>query len=290
MNSGFKNRLQIWQWSILAIVFFVVGVLIVVENILSKRVTKISFLDVGQGDAIFIQAPNGIQVLVDAGPNIEVVRSLSGVMPFWDRTIDLIIPTHADQDHIGGFPEIFKRFKIVSILDSSNTASTSIYEEYVKLRDKENAPIRIASFEDTFILDKTSGVYLRVLYPDQDISELPRNESSTVVQLVHGDIEVMLTGDAGVMVEDYLVGRYNSFLESEILKAGHHGSKTSTSDLFMKVVNPRYVVVSAGENNRYGHPHAEVVQRVSDFGAVILETSKEGNIVFETNGVSVWRK
>jgi competence protein ComEC len=290
MKSGSKNKLQIWQWSVLTVVFFVIIALVIFQNILNNQTTTISFLDVGQGDAIFIEAPNGVQVLVDAGPSVEAVRSLSAVMPFWDRTIDLIIPTHADQDHIGGFPEIFKRFTVNAVLDTSNTASTSIYEEYSKLRDDEDVPIRIASFQDTLVLDEPSGVYLRVLYPDQDISALPRNESSTILQLVHGNIEVMLTGDAGVMVEDYLVGVYNSFLESEILKAGHHGSKTSTSDLFLEVVNPEYVVVSAGEDNRYGHPHQEVVQRIKNSGAMIMETSKEGTIIFETNGVSVWRK
>jgi len=290
MKNGFKNKLQIWQWSVLAVVFFVAVTLLVLQSLLGSKITTVAFLDVGQGDSIFIQAPNGVQVLVDAGPDVGVVRSLSQVMPFWDRSIDLIIPTHADQDHIGGFPEILKRFKITSIFDTSNVASTSIYEEYAKLRDDEKVPIRIASFEDAIVLDKESGVYLRVLYPDQNVSELPRNESSTILQLVHGDIEVMLTGDAGVMVEDYLVGRYNSFLESEILKAGHHGSKTSTSDLFLQAVDPQVVVISAGEDSRYGHPHQEVVERIKSRAIPILETSREGTIIFEIDGENVWRK
>lgn len=290
MKNGFKNNLKKWQWSVLIIVFFIIGILFVYQDFLVNRTTKISFLDVGQGDAIFIEASNGVQVLVDAGRDTGVVRQLSGIMSFWDRSIDVIIPTHADQDHIGGFPEVLKRYKVGGVFDTENTATTAIYEEYATRRDGENSPILSANFERTLVLDDTAGVYLRVLYPDQDVSELARNEASTVLQLVHGDIEVMLTGDAGVMVEDYLVSQYGSFLESEILKAGHHGSKTSTSELFLKTVNPKYVVISAGEDNRYGHPHPEVVSKINNFGSRILQTSQEGTIIFETNGVDVWVK
>lgn len=246
----------------------------------------VSFLYVGQGDAVFIEAPNGVQVLVDAGPDRGVVRELGKVMPFWDRSIDMIIPTHADKDHIGGFPEVLKRFTIESIYDMGSDATTGIFEAYESYKQDEHSAIKEARAGDTIILDSEHGVYLRVLFPSENIEDIERNDTSTVVQLVYGDIEFMLTGDAGVMVENYLVYEYDNFLASDVLKAGHHGSRTSSSQLFLEKVQPKYVVISAGENNSYGHPHQEVVDAIKSFGSKIFET-KYGTVQFVTNGKDV---
>lgn len=255
-----------------------------------QDISKITFLNVDQGDAIFIEAPNGVQVLIDAGPDATVISALSEVMKFWDRTIDVVIPTHADKDHIGGFPEVFRRFEVLHVYDTSNIATTAVYEEYARLRDVETESIMDAWSGDVIALDREAGVYLRVLFPDQDISSLDRNDASTVVQFVHGDVEVLLTGDAGTQVEEYLVYMYGDGLRSEILKAGHHGSNTSTSELFLDTVKPEAVVVSAGLNNRYGHPHPDVVDRMQTRSITLFETAYLGNIFFETNGAYIWQK
>jgi competence protein ComEC len=172
----------------------------------------VSFLYVGQGDAIFIEAPNGVQVLIDAGPTSDVVRELSKVMPFWDRSIDMVIPTHADKDHIGGFPEVFKRFSVASVYDMESESTTGIFETYEYYKEEENLAKKEASSGDTIVLDSKRGVYLRVLFPEGNTEEIERNDTSTVVQLVYGDTEFMLSGDAGTMVEDYLVYKYQTFL------------------------------------------------------------------------------
>lgn len=249
----------------------------------------VSFLNVGQGDSIFIEAPNGKQVLIDAGPDSSVVRELGKVMPFWDRSIDVVIPTHADKDHIGGFPEIFKRFDIDIVYDSQTSATTSIYEAYDSYKTKEEAEIKTASNSDTIIIDEKREIYLRVFFPEKDISNLERNDASTIVQLVYGEIEFMLTGDAGSMVEEYLVHEYGEGLSSDVLKAGHHGSKTSSSLVFLEAVSPNFVVVSAGEDNSYGHPHKEVIENISLVKASMLQT-KYGTIQFFTNGQELFLK
>lgn len=272
--------------SLISIVFFV---LLVVFTKKQQGLLVVSFLNVGQGDAIFIEAPNGKQILIDSGPDSSVIRELGDVMPFWDRTIDMIIPTHADKDHIGGFPEVFKRFSIKSVYDSPNEATTAVYEAYQEGKNSEDVPVRVATSNDTIILDEQYGIYIRILFPDQVVEDLERNDSSTVTQLVYGDIEILLTGDAGSMIEEYLVYEYGSFLESEVLKAGHHGSKTSSSELFLQTVLPEYVVISAGENNSYGHPHKEVIDAIQNVGAKIFET-KNGRIQFVTDGKEVWKK
>lgn len=291
MKSGDnKPNLGFTSFFVSLFLFSCLGLGLLLQNKKTNPITSISFLDVGQGDAIFIEAPNKVQVLVDAGPNTSVIGALADVLPFWDRVIDMIIPTHADKDHIGGFPAVFERFTVQQVYDTQNTATTSIYEEFARLRDVEGAEIFEASSADTIVLDEDAGVYLRILFPGKDLQELDRNDTSTVIQLIHGEVEVMLTGDASTMVEEYLVYLYEDSLRSEILKAGHHGSHTSTSELFLETVNPELVIISAGAGNSYGHPHEDVVDRISSFGAGMLETSKMGTITLETDGQYIWVK
>ncbi len=285
MKSGERTNFFIF----LICIFLGICILLFFYKKQQEDFLVVSFLNVGQGDSIFIEAPNGKQVLVDAGPDTSVIRELGKVMPFWDRTIDVIIPTHADKDHIAGFPEVLKRFSVDLIYDSQTSATTSIYEAYDSYKIKEGAEIKTASSLDTIVLDEQREVYLRVFFPEQDVSELERNDASTIVQLVYGDIEFMLTGDAGSMVEEYLVYEYGEGLSSDVLKAGHHGSKTSSSLLFLETVDPRFVVISAGENNSYGHPHKEVVENIASVKASILET-KNGTIQFFTNGQELFLK
>lgn len=292
MKTGKSNhKLLFTSFFVSLFLFSCVALGVALYRIESKnQISRIVFLDVGQGDAIFIEAPNGVQVLIDAGPDGAVVTSISEVMRFWDRTIDVVLPTHADKDHIGGFPDIFRRFEVAHVYDTSNTATTAIYEEYARLRDMETRSVLGAWSGDIIALDRQSGVYLRVLFPDQDVSGLDRNDASTVVQFVHGDIEVLLTGDASTDVEEYLVHMYGDGLRSEILKAGHHGSDTSTSNLFLDTVQPEAVVVSAGLDNRYGHPHPDVVARIQNRSIALYETARMGTIFFETDGKYIWNK
>jgi len=287
MKNGSQQRNNFFIF--LFCILFGIGILLFLYKKQQGDFLVVSFFNVGQGDAIFIEAPNGKQVLVDAGPDTSVVYELGSTMSFWDRTIDIIIPTHADKDHIGGFPEVLNRYKILAVYDSQSSSTTAIYEEYNKEITEEESTIKKATSEDTIILDQEHGLYIRVLFPEGDVSSLERNDASTVLQLVYGDIEFMLTGDAGTMVEEYLVYLYGEGLSSEVLKAGHHGSKTSTSEKFLSVVDPDYVVISAGEDNRYGHPHQEVVDLILASGAEMFET-KNGTIQFFTDGVELFVK
>jgi competence protein ComEC len=285
MKTGSKNNSL--QWSLILMILLVGIFLYFYQASLVSNTTTVAFLDVGQGDAIYIEAPNGVQVLVDSGQNAGVVRELGSVMPFWDRSIDIIIPTHADKDHIGGFPEILKRFDVETVYKSQTTSDTAIYREFLNQSSREGATILEAWADDTIILDQDAGVYLRILYPDRNVANDPKNEASTIVQLVHGEIEVLLTGDAGKDIERLLLFEYGDFIESEILKIGHHGSKTSTDPQFISVVDPEYVVISAGEGNRYGHPHSNTMETLENHGTKILETSKEGTIVFKIDGQQI---
>ncbi|MFT5359741.1 MAG: competence protein ComEC [Candidatus Paceibacteria bacterium] len=286
-----KKNLQ--QILIVAALVFVAAFIYFIQknNLASSEYMAVSFLDVGQGDAIFIEAPNGVQMLIDSGPDNSVLQELSKVMPFWDRSIDVVVATHPDKDHIGGFPELFKRFKVGYVLDTEVISDTGIYREYLSQREKIDAKKLSSEAGQVIVLDKKSGVYVEVLFPGENIENIKdKNDTSIVLRVVYGESEVLLTGDASKKVEKFLVSKYGSRLESDILKLGHHGSKTSTSESFLETVSPKMAVVSAGEGNRYGHPHDDVVDKVKNLGLDIYSTSEGRPILMEISPTEIFFK
>jgi competence protein ComEC len=278
---------------IVATLLFVATFLYLIQknNSTSSEYMKVSFLDVGQGDAIFIEAPNGVQMLIDSGPDNSVLQELSKVMPFWDRSIDVVVATHPDKDHIGGFPELFKRFKVGYVLDTEVISDTGIYREYLSQREKIDAKKLSSEAGQVIVLDKKSGVYVEVLFPGENIENIKdKNDTSIVLRVVYGESEVLLTGDASKKVEKFLVSKYGEGLESNILKLGHHGSKTSTSESFLETVSPEIAIVSAGEGNRYGHPHGGVIERVKHLGLETYSTSENRLILMEISPTEIFFK
>ena len=240
----------------------------------------IAFLNVGQGDAIFIEAPDGNQMLIDGGNGGSVLQALSDVMPFYDRFIDVVVATHPDADHIGGLIDVFERFNISFVIESGNIGDT----ETAKRLEKEIAEAGAARFlaRRGMSIDLGNGVVAHVLFPDRDVSEIESNTASVVLQIVYGETEILLTGDSPKSIEKLLVSQ-NKNLKSDILKIGHHGSRTSTDPSFLAAVAPTIGVISAGKDNRYGHPHQEVVELLQNQRVRFFET-KDGHVVFTSNG------
>ena len=257
---------------------------------IENNIMSVSFLDVGQGDSIFIEAPNGKQMLIDGGRNSMAVNELSKYLSFSDKEIDVVIATHPDSDHIGGLPEIFERLNILNFVDGGVSGETNIYKELVSKSKQEGSRSVKGERGLTIILDKKHGVYFQVLAPAEGFKFSDTNNMSIVGRLVYGNSSFLLTGDASKAVENILAYSDGSLLESDILKAGHHGSKTSSSLLFLEKVKPGISIISAGENNTYGHPHDEVINNLNSIKSEILQTKDEGSIIFQTDGVSIWRK
>lgn len=248
----------------------------------------VSFLDVGQGDAIFIDAPSGRQVLIDGGAGRAVLRELSRVTPWYDRTIDVVIGTHPDQDHIGGLPDVLERYRVSHIVRSSVEDSGEDAQVFAEEVEKEVADggKEIVAMRGQ-VLDLGDGARLEILFPDREVRAIETNFGSIVARLVYGETAFMLTGDAPREIEEYLVSLDGKNLASDVLKAGHHGSDTSSSPLFVGFVNPRFAVFSRGCNNRYGHPHKEVVALFARFEIEPIDTCDEGTITFVSDGKSV---
>lgn len=247
---------------------------------------RVSVLDVRQGDAIFIQSPTGTQILIDGGRDRSVLRRLPQEMSLLDRSIDVVIETHPDADHIGGLPGVFDRYRISYFLSPGVEHSTSDTLALAYALHHESGVTSMTARRG-MRLDIGGSAYIDILYPDRDVTSVETNSGSIVARLVYGNTAFMLTGDAPTSVEEWLVALDGDSLASDVLKAGHHGSKTSTSASWLAVVDPEVVAISAGEGNPYGHPAPEVLERVRTGGAMILSTIDKGTIRFTSNGLAV---
>ena len=249
---------------------------------------KVVFLNVGQGDAIYIEAPNGKQMLIDGGPDAKLLSSLAEVMPFADRSIDMIIATHPDMDHIGGFPLLIDNYKITSIIENGAISDSKIFSSLEEKISKKKINKIIARRGMHIIIDEKKNIYLDIIFPDHDISNLDSNDGSIVTKLIYGDNSFMFTGDASIYTENLIEWNEKEItLQSDVLKLGHHGSRTSSSILWLEKVNPEVAIISAGKNNKYGHPHKEILERLSTLHIPYLSTYEKGNIIFKSDGVKL---
>lgn len=251
---------------------------------------SVTFLDVGQGDALLIESPTGTQVLIDGGKGDVVRQKLKQEMGFWDRDIDMVVATHPDADHIEGLIGVLEYYTVHTILMTENINDTPVYASFLKSVEQEGAQIIYARTGQIYDLGyaNAGSTTLRILFPDYDPTNLESNLSSIVAKLVYGETEFLLTGDSPQEIEEYLVARHASGLQSDVLKVGHHGSRTSTSEHFIQAVSPVYAIISAGKDNAYGHPHKEVVALLTAANILQKNTADEGSIQFVSDGVTLW--
>ncbi|MEK7569303.1 MAG: ComEC/Rec2 family competence protein [Patescibacteria group bacterium] len=246
----------------------------------SDRNFTFAMFDIGQGDAIFIESPTGTQILIDAGPPRKILGALSRVMSPFDRSIDAIIITNPDQDHIGGFADVLKTYKVGVLLEPGTFNESKTYRNLKEEIKNKRIPEVLA--RRGMRLNLGGGAVIDILLPDRDVSNWTTNDGSVVGKLTYGETEIMLMGDATKETEKIILAENSrEALDSDILKVGHHGSKTSTSTEFVEAVSPEYALISAGRDNRYGHPHLGVLESLTASGAKIFRTDLNGTIVFK---------
>ncbi|MFC1802159.1 ComEC/Rec2 family competence protein [Patescibacteria group bacterium] len=250
-----------------------------------KGFLTVSFLDVGQGDAIFIDTPSGLQVLIDGGKNKSVLRELSSVLPFYDRSIDVVIATHPDADHIEGLVSVLENYKVDYFVESGNYLDNGIYEELVRLSESKNTERIFA--RRGMNLNFGESLNLSFLFPDRDVLSVGSNTASVVTKLVYGGKSFLFTGDSPKSIEKYLVSLDSEVLKSDVLQVGHHGSKTSTSDVFLNAVNPEIAVISVGVDNRYGHPSESILDLLDKFNVEFFRTDQDGLVEIKSDGYSL---
>jgi competence protein ComEC len=200
----------------------------------------------------------------------------------------MVLLTHEDKDHVGGLPSVFSRYDIATFVRTENQGENIIADSIDSYAEDDGVEFVRARRGMEF--DLGGGALLTILFPDRDPSFLESNTSSIVARLTYGDSEFLLTGDSPESIEKYLVGIDAANLRSDVLKLGHHGSRTSSSDIFLDAVRPGYAIVSAEKDSRYGHPHKEVVEAVRGRNVTLLSTAEKGSITFETDGQTLTLK
>ncbi len=246
----------------------------------------VHFIDVGQGDSILVQTPDGKVMLIDAGDQRSGRVVASYLRAQGVRQIDVLVGTHPHSDHIGGMPEVIKSFPVAQVYDSGRVHTSKTYEEYLKLIDAKNIPFALARAGDAIRLG--SQVSVQVLWPDSprtvlDYGDL--NESSIVLLLAYKDVAFLFTGDAGIKSEQKFLAKVPRG-QIQVLKVGHHGSRSSTGVELLQATRPQVAVIMCGADNPYGHPHNQVTERLTAAKAIILRTDLAGSIVIATDGQS----
>ena len=276
------------RWYFLG-VFLIITVVIWYAVIREDRqgILTIAFLDIGQGDAIFLEAPNGNQMLIDGGPPKAIQSALHKVMSFCYRSIDMLLVTNPDKDHMAGFIDVLNSYHVGQVVEPGTDSPTATYAELEKSERERGVPKLLARRGQTIWLDKKHGIGFQVLFPDRAVSGLTTNEGSIVGKLTYGNTSVLFTGDSPQNIEHYLVSLDGKNLKSDVLKVGHHGSRTSSSQEFVGFVSPTVAVISDGKGNSYGHPHKETLDTLEKFGVKVFRTDQAGTIVIKSDGQSM---
>ncbi len=250
----------------------------------------VAFLDVGQGDAIFITTPKGQQILVDGGPGtVALTSALGQEMPFWDHDIDLLVLTHADIDHVSGLVGVLERYQIGGWLDNGAASESKPFQKCQELLKDASIPRQTVKSGDWLHLGR--GVDVEVLHPDAELAMglgADSNNGSVVLRLTWQEASFLLTGDLEAEGESHLM-QSGQALSADVLKISHHGSGGASTEDFLAAVAPSYAVISAGAENKFNHPDPVVLERLDQLGAVqILRTDEQGTVEFITDGHRMW--
>jgi competence protein ComEC len=250
----------------------------------------VAFLDVGQGDAVLVTTATGQQILIDGGPSPAALgAALARQMPFWDRSLDLLILTHADQDHAAGLAEALARYRVGGWLDNGRASDEPVYLQSLAEMEAAGVPRQIVAAGDR--LELGQGAVLEVLHPPRGevtTAIAGDNDGSLVLRLTWGEAAFLLTGDLGAAGEADLLASGQP-VDAEVLKVAHHGSGSSTGRAWLRAVSPRFAVISVGIDNRFGHPDPALLERLGELpGLEVLRTDQAGTVEFVTDGQWLW--
>lgn len=247
------------------------------------------FCDVGQGDAIFLRTPRGVDILVDGGPNDSVLSCLSRHMPFWDKTIELVLLTHPHADHFTGLIDVLDRYTVIAFNTEKLANNTTGFRHFSEKFKAGKTKSRFVSTGDTF--RTKDGVVLYVLSPSRAFLSATAPEgiisesgefASLVLIVSFGTLDVLLSGDSQIDgLREALGGQLPPI---EVFQVPHHGSKNGLNETLLEALRPRVAVISVGKNNRYGHPHSEILRKLGDQNVRIFRTDRDGEVEVVSDG------
>lgn len=248
--------------------------------------TQVTFLDVGQGDAILITTPNRRHVLVDGGPDSSVLSQLGQAMRFHERTFDLVIATHNDADHITGLIDVLERYRVENLWINGAIHTTNTYLRFLEVTKQRGVATEVVSRGKSVLVD---GVSIEVLYPlepQEGVRPSSQNSLSIVTKVTYGESSFLLTGDIAEAEEQELI-RAGVDLAADVLKVPHHGSKSGLAVNFLRLVQPQYAVIQVGAGNRFGHPASSILDKLEQERVIIFRTDKDGLIRMVADGQEI---
>lgn len=286
MKKLYKYKIKVILIVLLTLIL--TGCELDVENMSNQEVSDenyltVHFIDVGQGDSIFVELPNGQTTLIDGGARASKKDLVSYLKDLGVEKIDYLIATHPHEDHIGGLPEIIRNFEIEKVYMPNRTANTAIFEEL--LLEIKNKGLEINLAKAGHVLIDEGSLKYEILAPNRENYE-KTNDFSIVSKISYGENSFLFTGDAEKTAEEDMLGKGYS-LASDVLKVGHHGGRTSTIEHFLKKVNPKYGIISLGKDNSYGHPHKETLEKLQNENVEILKTDELGTIIMISDGENI---
>jgi competence protein ComEC len=248
---------------------------------------RMYFLDVGQGDSIFLRFSTGENFLVDTGVDSAVFRELDRVLPWYDKSIDYVLLTHGDLDHVGAMLDILDRYKVEKIFVSPVFGRIEVEQQISEKAKSLGTEIVVLKKGDTVTFGTRIANTLQILHPDENCFAIlnDENECSLVGLLTHGSHTFLLTGDVGEKVEPQIAQQIENPVT--VLKVGHHGSRESSSAAFLEKTRPQYSIISAGRDNSYGHPHKETIERLLNASSTIFSTKEDATIVASSDGTNL---
>ena len=286
MENMEKARAHIRQIALALLAATVAVIWYAVFHFESRQNLVVTFFDIGEGDAILFEAPNGNEILIDGGPGDRILAKLGGTLPFWDRSLDLVILTHPHADHVTGLVDVLERYDVGMVLETGVNHSIPEYAEWRELLKEKD--VKVITAKSGQRVQFSESARLDILTPFENFAGASRpnvHDAMLVSRLAHGSTTVLLMGDAEKSLE-YRLLYSGDDLDADILKVGHHGSKTSSTVEFLAAVSPEIAVIQVGRKNRFGHPVEEVLERLEASGAKILRTDRDGDIRILSNGTA----
>lgn len=243
----------------------------------------ISYMDVGQGDAAYIKV-NGNDILIDAGPRSNSKELLEQLKAKNIDDFELVIATHPHEDHIGGMVDVFKEYEVKAFYSPKITHTTKTYENLVKAVKDEG--LKTKELKGGMVIDLGEVAKFEVFTPQKsEYEEL--NDYSPIMKLSFGDTSYLFTGDAEKLAEEEALAKYKNSLDSDVIKFGHHGSSSSSSNAFIEAVSPKYGIISCAKDNKYGHPHRETLDIIKKYNIKTFRTDTDGEIILTSDGKSI---
>lgn len=284
-----KTATKVILLALLSLIILVWGE-IAKRNLPGRADFSLYMFDVGQGDSILLQKENQ-QILIDGGPDNSILEGLRKTMPVYDQTIELLILTHPDFDHLRGFLEVLRYYKIKEIWSNGVDSDSLTYRDWQNLINEKQIRIKVVKQGNYYGCDQSISICLKVLWPDDHYQDqsVELNDTSLVLKLEYGEFSALLTGDAENKALNGILEN-GDLVKAKVLKLSHHGATNGSPKIFLEAVKPELALISVGANNKYGHPHQVVIDRLKELEIKNYRTDQSGMITIFSDGTQYWTK